>query len=166
MIPQSAAEPGFGPGFIQGTKHLFGEQSGSSAVCLRQLFPQRPIFSLPPTSCSDWLRAWHAVASSTPGETALMEAAGVWKEGADPRTGGEETQERFFLLFTRPLPSSCKSTSKPSVAGETSAGQDERGKRRRTTTIGSALRNGTLLLELILNEYIGTSLVGSHCDFL
>ncbi len=33
-----------------------------------------------------------------------LEQDGVWKEGADPRTGGEETQERFSSIYPVPFP--------------------------------------------------------------
>lgn len=128
MNPRPMAGQGFGAGWMPGTKHLFGEQSGSSAVCLRQLFPQHPIF--PPTwsSCSDWLRVRHAVTSSTPGRDGS--GGDIWslegESGSEDRRGGDARAVLFYL--PRPLPSSCKWTSKPSVAEGTSAGRD--GKRR------------------------------------
>lgn len=133
MNSLSMAGRGLGSGCMLGTNHLFGEQSGSSAVCLRQLFPHCPIFSQPWTSCSDWLKGLHFL---HPRERRQwwrqLEQDGVWKGGADMRR-----RKSAFFYLPRPLPSSCKWTSKPSVAGEPSTGRDGK-------SIRNNLRNGAL----------------------
>lgn len=107
MNPWSMAGWGFGPGCMLGTKHLFGEQSGSSAVCLRQLFPQCPIFPPPRTSCSHWLMGQHAVTSSTPGrDSSDGDSWSRMEFVRRERIRGQAGRRRksAFLLFT-PSPS-------------------------------------------------------------
>lgn len=98
MNPRPVAGRGIGPGWMLGTKHLFGEHSGSSAVCLRQLFPQRPIFPPTRTSCSDWLRVRDAVASSTPQERRQQ-----WRQLEFGRRERVQECKSSFLLFTPQL---------------------------------------------------------------
>lgn len=139
MNPWSMAGWGFGPGCMLGTKHLFGEQSGSSAVwdsCFHnaQFFPHHE-----PAAPIGW---WDGklLLPPPPGDTAAMETAGAgWSleggSGSEDRRGGDA--RTLFFYLPRPLPSSCKWTSKPSVAGEPSTGRDGK-------SIRNNLRNGAL----------------------
>ncbi|KAL1264973.1 hypothetical protein QQF64_003000 [Cirrhinus molitorella] len=104
MNPRSVSGWGLGPGCMLGTKHLFGEQSGSSAVCLRQLFPQRPTTNQLLRLADGTARRYFLHPRERRQRRRQLERDGVWKEGADPRTGGEETQERFSSIYSVPFP--------------------------------------------------------------
>lgn len=142
MNPRPMAGRGFGPGCMPGTKHLFGEQSSSSAVCLRQLFPQRPIF---PQHGPAALIGWGygtLLLPPPPGEMAVAVTAGDWKERADPRTGGEETQEQFSSIYPVPFPPAANEP--PSQAW-----WERRLQVGKEKGVRSALRNGTLHSNLL-----------------